>query len=371
MKIPFFGIDRFYHNHSREILTIIDDIYKHGEVLMGPNINEFEKKISEICKRKYAVAVGSCTDALFFSLLSKGIGDGDEVIVTGFSFIASAIQIIRVGAIPVFIDIDPDFFMMDISKIKDKITPKTKAIIAVHLFGQTLDFDKVEEIAKENNLFLIEDAAQSIGSFFNNKPAGSLGDVSCISFDPTKIIGAFGNGGVLLTDNKEIFHDVVKFRYHGKNMTTGEFESFGINSRLATSQAGLLNFQLDMLNDLITRRKQIASYYSQELSKIEHIKVPLVNKGSDHIYHKYVIKIENQRNDLKDHLKNLGISTMIHYQKALFDNPVFKNYLYIADDISVIDTVKNQVLSLPIYPELSDNEVEYIVSKTKMFFSVN
>ena len=298
MNIPFFGIDRLYKQHSKRLLNTIEKVYSHGSVLMGPEVEEFERNVAQMCNRKYGIAVGSCTDALYFALLSAGITEGDEVLITSFSFIASMTPIIRIRAIPVFVDIEPDYFMMDISDLEHKITKKTKAIVAVHLFGQMLPFDEIKLLAKENNLILIEDAAQSLGSFCDNKPAGGLGLCSCISFDPTKIIGAFGNGGILLTDDKKMFESVIKIRYHGKNISTGEFEILGYNSRLSSSQAAILNVQFDWLDGWIKRRREIAKLYERLLNNCDAITLPKIRHENDHIYHKYVLLSDN-RNELK------------------------------------------------------------------------
>jgi|AntAceMinimDraft_17_1070374.scaffolds.fasta_scaffold13070_2 dTDP-4-amino-4,6-dideoxygalactose transaminase len=366
-NIPFFGIDRIYKKHSKDIINTVDTVYSKGKILMGPDIKIFEEKISKLCKRKYAVAVNNCTDALYFALLSAGIGKNDEVLVTGFSYIASVTPILRVGAIPVFVDIEPDYYMMNLSDLENKITPKTKAILAVHLFGQMLAVDRLEKIAKKNNLVLIEDAAQSQGSKNKNKIAGSIGITSCLSFDPTKIIGAFGTAGTLLTDNKTVYNKVKKLRYHGKNFDTGEIEILGYNSHITTLQAALINLQLNNLAQLINKRNNIANIYNEELSNIKEIETPKIYKENNHTYHKYVIKAEN-RNGLKKYLDDNNIKTMTHYEKALFEHPLFKNYQYRAENLPVINSIKNKVLSLPIYPELHDKEIKYLCKKIKKYF---
>lgn len=368
INIPFFGIDRMYAKYSDQILERLHSVYSDGRVLQGPEISEFEEGITKYCGRKFGVSVGSCTDALYFALKSAGVNQSDEVLVTSFSFIASASPIVRIGAVPVFVDIEPDYYMMNLNDLESKITNKTKAIIAVHLFGQTLPIDEIEEIAVKNNLILIEDAAQSLGSKYKNRMAGSMGLCSCISFDPTKVIGAFGSGGVLLTDNEDIYSTVKKLRYHGKNTNTGVFEIFGFNSQLASGKAALLSLQLDLLEDWIKRRREIAGIYSDELSDIEEINLPKIRDGAEHIYHKFVISTKN-RDNLRNYLKEKGIQIMVHYNKTIYENPSFNSIRYKADGLSIVHDVKKSVLSLPLYPELKNDEVLYICDAIKAYFT--
>jgi len=364
-KINFLGIDRVYENNRDKFLQIIDGIYSRGSVLMGSEVDEFEEKIANYCGRKYAASVGSCTDGLFFSLKAASIKEGDEVLVTSYSFVASVTPILRLGAIPVFVDIDTEYFMMDVKDLDKKISKKTKAILAVHLFGQALPMDKIESIANLYNLIIIEDAAQSLGTEYKNRRAGSFGLVSAISFDPTKIIGAFGNGGVVLTDNIEIYNVVKKMRYHGKNLSNGEFELLGYNSRMATSQAALLSFQLDILDAWINRRIEIANKYREELKQF--VQLPKIRPDSNHVYHKFVIKV-NERDKLKKYLDNKGVKSMIHYKKALFEHPLVRNNSYIEENINNVSFVSSKVLSLPIYPEMTNEEVEYVCNCIKKFY---
>jgi dTDP-4-amino-4,6-dideoxygalactose transaminase len=367
-NIPYFGIDRMYNNHSENILNCVNKVFESGKVLMGSEIVQFEKEIATICKRKYAVSVGSCTDALFFALISAGIKPGDEIIITSFSFIASVTPILRAGAVPVFIDIDTSSYMMDLNTIEEKITSKTKAIIGVHLFGGLLNIEHLENIAKKHSLILIEDAAQSIGAEINLRNAGSMGDISCISFDPTKIIGAFGNGGVVLTDSDDYFSTLTKLRYHGKNPETNDFEILGYNSRIATSQAAILIYELKLLSQWIKERNSIANIYIKELQNITQITLPNISESTHHVFHKFVIQTE-KRDDLKLFLQSKGIQTMIHYDKALFEHSIFKNYSSKVSELKNIHEIKYKVLSLPIYPELKVEEILYICNTIKDYYS--
>ncbi|MFC1555291.1 DegT/DnrJ/EryC1/StrS family aminotransferase [candidate division KSB1 bacterium] len=367
-SVPYFNIDKIYKDHKEEILASIDKVFSHGQVLMGKEIDEFEEKMALRCDRKYAVALSSCTDALYFSLIAAGVSKGDEVLVTSFSFIASVTPILMVGAIPVFVDIDRDNFMMDYSDLQNKITSKTKSIIAVHLFGQCLDIEKLENIAGNANLILIEDAAQSFCSSFNERKAGSMGICSCISFDPTKVMGAFGNGGIALTNDKHIYNELKMIRYHGKNFDTGEHERIGHNSRIATSQAALLNLQLNWIDDWIISRRNIARKYSEMLGDISEIELPAVNSESNHIFHKFVIKAD-RRDELKVFLSENNVKTMIHYGKPIYENVLFNEYDYIAENINTVGKVTGNVISLPIYPELTTDEINFVCDHIRKFYT--
>lgn len=367
MIVPFYNIDRYYHDNREAILKIADKIFTSGKVLEGDDIKRLEDKLASFCGRKFAVTTGSCTDALYFSLCACGIQPGDEVIVTGFSFIASVSPVLRAGAIPVFTDIDPHHFTMDISRLEAKITPNTKAIIAVHLFGQMLNIAKVADIAAKHHLKLIEDAAQALGSEYNGTKAGSTGACSCFSFDPSKIISAFGNGGALLTDDEEIYLKAMALRYHGKNAEDGDFKFPGYNSRMSSLQAAMMCYQLDDINRIIYERNKVANKYAHGLNDIQQLTLPSRMNSIINIYHKYVIKV-HRRDELLRHLKSNGVEVMVHYGKALFEYGMFSGHSYNAENIIHIHEVKKKVLSLPLYPELTDEETDYIIMKIREFY---
>jgi len=366
IQIPFYGIDRFFNEHSDKLTKIFKAVGTTGKMLMGEEVDVFEKELALFCSRKYALSVSSCTDALFFALLSANIKAGDEVIVPSFSFIATVTPVLQAGAIPVFVDILPDFLSIDIEDLKKKITSKTKAIIFVHLFGSFCPIDEIAEIAKEKKIFLIEDNAHSLGSIsVDNIKAGTHGDISCISFDPTKVIGGFGTAGALLTDNEFIYNYVIKLRHQGKNPNNGQHDVIGYNSRISTFQAAMLSYQLNMIDILIEKRQNIAKYYNTIIDNLTGI--DYVQKNSKSTFHKYVIKT-SKRNELQNYLKSKGIQTMIHYDKALFEHDLFKHYKHKAENISMVHVVKQTVLSLPIYPELKDFEAEYAANCIKEFY---
>jgi len=366
MKIPFYGIKKFYEENAQEILEVVGSVYSGG-ILFGDEIVRLEKELCELTGRKYAVTVSSCTDALFFALKSAGVGQGDEVIITSFSFIASVSPIVRAGAVPVFTDIDPATCLMNIDDMESKINGKTKAILAVHLFGQTMDIYKIERIALKNHLIVIEDVAQGLGAKSGNRIAGSLGQVSCLSFDPTKVISAFGSGGAVLTDDEHIYEQIKKLRYHGKG-ESDDYVSEGYNCRLSAPQCALLSYQLKVhLHKRIARLREIASIYHGELNHIDGLSVPVASPDNFHIYHKYVLQTQ-YRDELKLFLKDKGIDTRIHYTRPLFEYSLFKNLSYRAENIPVCTNICKKVLSLPIYPELTNQQIDYICSSILKFY---
>ena len=367
MNIPFYNIDRYYQKNKENILAITDAVFSSGKVIAGAEVNAFEENIAAFCGRKYAVSVGSCTDALYFALNACGVSACDEVIITGFSFIASVTPVLRSGAVPVFVDIDPDFFTMDLGRIEAVISHKTKAIIAVHLFGQMLNMNALAEIAGKHHLVLIEDAAQALGSSYNGTKAGSTGQMSCISFDPSKIISTFGSGGIVLTDDESLFQKALSLRYHGKSIS-GDFETQGYNSRLNTLQAAIASYQLENIEQIIADRNRVANKYTNAFSRLPQVKPPAGMSSSVNIFHKYVIKTE-QRNELARHLKNNGIELMVHYSKALFEYGIFSSSPFKTGEIKHIHEIKGKVLSLPIFPELTEEETDYVIQKVQEYFS--
>jgi dTDP-4-amino-4,6-dideoxygalactose transaminase len=332
--------------------------------MQGPEVEAFERSIANYCGRKFALAVGSCTDALHFSLLDAGVNQGHEVLVPGFSFVASASAIPKVGATPVFVDINKRDYMMDLSDLEKKLTKKTKAIIGVHLFGGALDIQEVERLASSAGLELIEDAAQSIGNSFLGRNVGSMGRYSCISFDPTKLLSAQSNSGVLLTDDSDSFERIKRLRYHGKNDKTGMFEDIGYNSRISTLQAAFLAFNLTQLDGWIERNRNIARIYNQELAGVSEITAP-AESGSRHTYHKFVIQVDD-RNELQAFLRSRGIETGIHYKHPLSEQPLFGRT---DKDLGNIQAVSGKVLSLPIHPWLTEEEVFEVIKGVKDFYA--
>lgn len=365
-KVEFFALSKLFEQHRKPILEIVERVYSKGKVLQGDEISSLESEIAKFTSREYAVAVSSCTDALYFALLGSGIGPKDEVISTAFSFVASGSCIPRVGAKPVFVDIEPDYYMMDLGRLKKCITKKTKAIIVVNLFGQMMDMDRVIKFADENGLIVIEDAAQSLGARFKNKPAGSSGKAGCISFDPTKVISAFSTAGMVATDDDELARFIRKIRYHGKE--DGKFKMIGYNSQIPSLQAAILSYELKFIEGWEKRRTKIANMYINELADVKHVELPKLNPGSSHTYHKFVIKAKN-RDALRKALEENSIQTKIHYQTPLPFQPCMKPFVNDLGAFPVAKRICQEVLSLPIYPTLCDTEVKKITDTIIQFYS--
>lgn len=363
--IPFFGIKREYSDNKDIFLQLIDESLSTGLVLRGSEVARLEEIVKKLCERRYSIAVNSATDGLFFALKALGIGPGDEVLVTDFSFIASASCILRCGAKPVFVDINDDY-NIDLTQIEAKVTPRTKAVIVVHLFGQMINPEALFSTARKYNLFLVEDAAQAFGAKYNEVPAGSIGDISIISFDPTKVIGAPGNGGIVLTDSENLANIVKLLRYHGKNQA-GEFITQGFNSQMSSIVANILCYKISKMDEWYNRRKQIASYYSSMLRTRFDMHVPNICDNHSHIFHKYVIRTHGKEKLLK-YLQKKKIEIMIHYPKALHEN-----FCFLTQDIESLiqnnaSLIAQEVLSLPIHPFLTDNEIQHIVDSIIKYF---
>lgn len=367
VKVPFGNLDRQFSLHSGNFMKIAEEVFASGKVLQSRKVSEFENKTAEICGRKYGVAVGSCTDALYFALIACGVKPGDEILITSFSFIASLSPILRAGAKPVFVDIEPDYLMMDLRDAEEKITQKTRFLLAVHLFGQCLDMEKTEKFAGRHGLAIIEDAAQSFGSSHNGRAAGGLGAISCVSFDPTKVIGSFGSAGIALTDSEKAAEHIRRLRNHGKSGADGSFAHLGFNSQLCSEHAALLSFKLGFIKKWIRKRNGIAEKYIKGLKGLESedFTLPRVRENGEHNWHKFVIRTK-KRDHLKTFLSENGIETKVHYPYTLSEI----NYLDEKLRTSCPESKKitEDVLSLPIYPELSEEETIYIIEKIKEFF---
>jgi len=372
-KIKFLDLIEQYKSIKREIDLALKRVLESGQFIGGEEVKSFEKEIAKFCKIKYAVSVNSGTDALFLSLKALGIKEGDEVITSPFTFIATAEIIANLGAKPVFVDINPETFNIDPSKIKKAITKKTKAIIPVHLFGRMAEMGEIMKIAKKYKLLVIEDAAQAIGAeqqIAKNKwqIAGSIGGVGCFSFFPTKNLGAYGDGGMVVTNNKKIADKIKLLRNHGSYPKEKYLNLIlGTNSRLDTLQAAILRVKLKYLSRWSKKRAQIASYYNKLLKGTGDIATPVIGPNRNHIFHQYTIRTK-YREQLKKYLKEKGIPTMIYYPLPLHLQPAFKYLKYKKGDFPEAEKVAQEVLSLPIYPELRRKGQDFIIRKIKEFY---
>jgi dTDP-4-amino-4,6-dideoxygalactose transaminase len=364
MKVSFVGYKKQYQNLKAEIDAAMQDVLLRGDLIMRKDNDEFEKRLAEFVGTKYAIGLNSGTDALFLALLALGIKKGDEVITVSHTFVASIAVIAQIGATPVLVEVADDF-EMDVNKIEEAITEKTKAIIPVHYNGRMADMDKIMEIAKKHNLYVIEDAAQGLGSSLNGKRAGSIGNVGCFSFYPAKILGCFGDGGGLTTNDEKIIEKIKLLRDHGQKTKT-EMVCFGWNSRLDNLQAAVLNIKLNYLESWLMRRREIAKMYNEGLKNIEQIKLPPApdNGTRFDVFQNYVLRAE-KRDELYNFLKENGVETLVK-------DPV-ANHMQSGLGLSHLDLpfsvqLAKEVISLPMYPELANEEVDYVIEKVKEFY---
>lgn len=364
IQIPFYGLDKYYKKNENKIVSIISDSMRSGQFIDGNYTKMLEETLSNVFNRKNAVTTGSGTDALFFALQALQIGKNDEVLVPAISFIASATAITRTGAVPIFVDVDTSTALMDLADAQQKITSKTKAILFVDLYGNMPDPNALEAFAARNNLILIEDAAQGIGSEINGCKAGSIGDISIFSFDPSKPIGAFGTGGAVLTNDSKIARLCIAYRQNGKNPDTGKYEYFGINSRISEQQAVLISWQMLNFDKILSKRIECAREYLNRLESLPFkilVKSQFSYKGN---FHKFVIASQ-ERDLLRNYLYQNGIETKLHYSECLYKHPILNGYYHFCPNAEKIATM---VLSLPMHPELQNQEIDYICNTIKHFY---
>jgi dTDP-4-amino-4,6-dideoxygalactose transaminase len=360
--IPGFSLTRQNAELEEELIEVILDVVRGGQFILGENVAKLEKEIANLCGVDYAIGVGNGSDALFLALLACGVGPGDEVITTPFTFFATAGSIAHTGAKPVFCDIDPGTFNIDPSKIEDVITERTKAILPVHLYGQAADMDPINSIAKKLNLYVIEDAAQAIGARYKGKPVGSLGDVAYFSFFPTKNLGAFGDGGMLTTNDPELEARIRILRVHGAKKKY-HHEILGCNSRLDALQAAILSVKVKYLKDWTEARRSLAEGYRGKLRAAgDAIVQPAVMDGAYHVYHQYTIRVSH-RDAVQEELRSRGIASTVYYPLPLHLQPVFNNLGYKPGDFPESEKAAEEALSLPMFPELKPSEQDRVVEE--------
>ncbi len=362
MAVPLLDMKRQYDTIKDQVDSAVAKVLNHGWFILGPEVKELEKKIAGMCGVSSGVGVACGTDALLLSLDAAGVGPGDEVIVPDYSFFASAGVVSRLGARPVFVDIEADTYNIDPTKIKDAITPKTKAIMPVHLFGQIADMDPIMAIAKEHNLAVIEDAAQAIGSTYKNKQAGSIGDFGCFSFYPTKNLGAAGDGGMIVTNNADYTEKLLMLRMHGWKKKYFP-EIIGYNSRLDSIQAAVLLVKLDYLKSWTEKRQEHANLYNKAFANSSII-TPVVKDYSYHIYNQYTIAVGN-RDELMSTLIDKKIGHDIYYPAPFHKLECYHDLEHKDGDFPISEKAAESVVSIPIYPELTQAEQEEVIEAVK------
>ncbi len=347
---------------KRAVLEVLNS----GVIAQGPKVAEFEKQFAQYIGAKYAIAVSSGTAALHLALLALGIGRGDEVITSPFSFIATANAILYVGAKPVFVDIDEDDFNINEEKIEEKITKKTKAILPVHLYGQAAEMARILEIAQKYNLCVIEDACQAHGAEYKSRKVGSLGDCGCFSFYPTKNMTT-GEGGIVTTNSKEIYEKVKVLREHGSKVRYYH-QVLGYNFRMTDMEAAIGTEQLKKLDKFNRKRQKNARILTEGLKDIKGIIVPKIKENRTHVFHQYTIRITKEFGKTRDEVAKIlnenNIGTGIHYPLPIHKQPLYQKLGY-KDKLEVAEKLSQEVLSLPVHPEITRKDLNYIIDKIR------
>ena len=370
--VPLLDVNRANDRISTEIQSAIRRVTDSGRFLFGPDCEQLEQSIADSCDAEHGVGCASGSDALLLALMALGIGSGDEVALPSFTFFATASAITRLGARPVFVDIDSRTFNMDPDCLRAVVTPRTKAVIPVHLFGQAAAMDEICTIAQEHDLHVIEDAAQAIGAHYQGQPVGSWGDVGCFSFYPTKNLGGFGDGGMLVTRYSALADDLRLLACHG--MRPRYYHSVvGINSRLDSLQAAVLNVKLTRLAEATIKRQANAQRYRElfEAAGLGNVIIlPEVAEQMDHVWNQYTIRVAgNHRDALRASLTEKQIGTEIYYPIPLHLQECFQRFGYISGDLPETELAASEVLSLPIFPELAAAEQQFVVEGICQFFA--
>ncbi len=365
--IPILDLKQQYKELQSEIEKNVLDVLSSGSYILGKNVKSFEQEVADYCGTKRGVGLANGTDALHLALRALDIGAGDEVITVAFTFVATTEAIGMVGATPVFVDINPDTYNMDCNELIKKITPKTKAILPVHLYGQPVDMDIILEVAKKYNLYVIEDCAQAIGATYKGKKVGSLGDVGCFSFFPTKNLGACGDGGMITTNSDYIADRIIALRNHGGAVRYYHNE-LGLNSRLDEVQAAILRVKFPHLDKWNQRRREVANLYNELFSDVEEIQTPVELDDTTCVYHQYTIKTPH-RDKMHELLKDKGVMAMIYYPVPLHLQEVHKHLGIKEGALPVTEDQTTKVISLPIFPEITKEQQKQVADAVKQSLS--
>ena len=367
MNIPFVDLRKQHAFLKGEILEAISSALDNASFIGGPLVESFEREFAKFCEASHCVGVSSGTDALRFALIASGVKPGDEVITVPNTFIATVEAISQVGARPVLVDIESDTFNMDPELIEEKISEKTTAILPVHLYGQPANMGPILDIAEKYNLKIIEDACQAHGARYKGKRVGAFGSAGCFSFYPGKNLGACGEGGAVITDNADIANHIRMLRDHGQ-IKKYFHEIEGYNGRLDAIQAAILSIKLKQLEGWNEKRREAASLYTNLLSDVDQVKTPVEADYSHSVFHLYVILAENRDNLLK-YLTECEIGVGLHYPLPIHMQKAYSHLGYKKGDFPVTESVANKLLSLPLFPEIRQEQIEFVVEKIKEFYS--
>ena len=362
--VPLVDLRRQYHSIKEEIDSAIRDVLESQAFILGPQVKEFENLFASYCNTKHAIGVSSGTDALLLALKSLGIRDGDEVITSPFTFFATVGSICNTGAKPVFVDIEPESFNIRPDLIEKCISKKTKAIIPVHLYGQCADMDPILEIAKKHDIKVIEDSAQSIGAEYKGRKSGSMGDLGCFSFFPSKNLGGLGDGGMVTCNSDELEELIYMLRIHGGN-PKNYYPVLGINGRLDTIQASVLIKKLRHIDLWCEKRREKASYYTERMKGLNLVK-PKAKKFNKHVFHLYVIRVQ-ERDRFIEHLRANNIDCAVHYPVPQHLQKCLAYLGYKEGDMPEAERAAKETVSLPIFPEITKEEQDYVIDTIKDF----
>lgn len=371
-KIQMVDLQTQYYRLKQEIDTAMQEVIESSAFINGPAVKEFQAGLAEYLNAKHVITCGNGTDALQAALVALDLQPGDEVITTAFTFIATVEVIGLMNLTPVLVDVDPHTYTIIPEQVEAAITPRTKAIIPVHLFGQGADMVRLKEIARKHNLYLIEDAAQCLGADYTTEQGqqklGTMGDIGCTSFFPSKNLGCFGDGGACITNDDKIAEKLRMFVNHGAKIKYYH-ETIGVNSRLDTLQAAILNVKLPYLDDFNKRRQKVAAFYDNAFKDIAEIDIPGRNTRSEHVFHQYVLRVKNgKRDELKEWLKQKDIPAMVYYPVALHKQKAFEKWMN--NDVSLPNSEKltEEVLALPVHTEMTTEQLEHIKNGILSFF---
>ncbi len=389
-KIPLMDLTRQYRSIEEELNTAVHGVMASGQYILGEEVSALEREFAGYCGTKYAAGVGNGTDALVIALKAIGIKPGDEVITCAMSFFATAEAVVQAGGVPVFVDCTPDTYTIDTEQIEEKITGRTKAILPVHLYGQCAGMDRINEVALKHGLYVVEDAAEASGAEYKGKKAGSLGDIACFSFFPTKNLGCAGDGGIILTDNESLYRKCRAYRVHGSgkdglftyeinngikensqvidfNGVNPKYYNFttGYNSRLDALQAAILRVKLKYLDVWNKRRRDIASRYDSEIDA-EGVVKPETAEDNRHIYYVYILQVDD-RKKFREHMNRKGISTGVYFPVPLHLQKAFEHLGYRKGDMPNAERLAEHNAAIPMFAELTENEVTRIIETVNCY----
>lgn len=364
---PFLDLRAQFEGIRGEVMSAVERVLETQQCILGPDVHQLESEVAELLGCRYAIGCASGSDALVLALMALGIGLGDEVITTPFTFVATAGSIARVGARPVFVDIDAKTYSLSPEKIKAAITSRTKAIMPVHLFGLVDAIEEISVIAQSNGLAVIEDAAQAIGATYHGMFAGNIGDIGCFSFFPSKNLGGAGDGGMVTTNDPKLADRLKLLRAHGSR-SKYHYEILGLNSRLDTLQAAVLRVKLRHLREWTLERRRHASRYRTSFADLERfVQLPIEPPQAHHVYNQFVIRTQ-RRDQLREHLRRVGIPTEIYYPMPLHQQPAFHYLGYRTGDFPNAESAAREVLALPVFPELTEAQQLAVVDAISEFF---